>query len=78
MKLLNTLPLLAALTFASTSIAQEITQQTAEKPAIAASISMQLTARVDAINHETREVTLSSAEGKTVIAGNDKSLFLLK
>ncbi|ARN72952.1 hypothetical protein [Oceanicoccus sagamiensis] len=37
-----------------------------EKPAIAASVSMEVTAVVEAINHETREVSLKRTDGKII------------
>ena len=57
--------LLAVLLFASPSWAGD-TAATADKPSLYTSQSVVLTATVEAINHETREVTLRGPEGGIV------------
>lgn len=55
---------LLALSLGTAAMAGE--HATEEKPAIFASRSVQMTAQVEAINHETREVTLRGPQGNTV------------
>ncbi len=55
---------LVLLSFAAQS--NEVATTNQDKPAIAASVSMEVTAVVEAINHETREVSLKRTDGKII------------
>jgi hypothetical protein len=56
------------LAFSLTALAEhhEVAEAKREMPSINASRSMQVTATVEAINHETREVTLKTEDGESV------------
>ena len=58
--------ILVTLSLLGTSAAVADHHMANEKPSFFASQSVKVTARVEAINHETREVTLRRAEGDTV------------
>ncbi len=57
---------LAALLSLSVAAQANEANNTQEKPAIAASVSMEVTAVVEAINHETRAVSLKRTDGKII------------
>ncbi len=60
------LSLLAALLLFTTPSWAEESKETSDKPSMYTSQTIILTAAVEAINHETREVTLRGPEGNTV------------
>ena len=60
------LTLLIALTLFSSPVWAGETPAATDKPSLSTSQTVILTAMVEAINHETREVTLRGPEGKTV------------
>ncbi len=65
MNVLKYTSVLALLLAGTIAIAGE-EQAATEKPSFSASQSQMVTARVEAINHETREVTLLRADGETI------------
>lgn len=67
MNILKTIPFIAALLLCNTFVlASEQAPSPQEKPAFAASTSTMVTAKVAAINHETREVTLKQNDGSSI------------
>jgi len=67
------LPLLAVLLLASSPCWSDESASAADKPSLHASQTATMTAVVEAIDHDTREVTLKGPEGNTLtfIAGDD-------
>ena len=74
MNILKSIPFIAAVLLSSTfAQASEKATTAQDKPALAASMSTMVTAKVEAINHETRAVTLKQNDGTSIdfIAGEE-------